>query len=341
MRSGECQARGSVRFGGCVLLKATGVLNDFDRLVEESTGAPLHAERIRIIQVNIGLVCNLACEHCHVASSPRRTEEMNWETMEHILRVAGEVDAELIDITGGAPEMNPHFDRFVEVARAKGFPVQVRTNLTILLEPGYEGEAAFMAAQKVKLVASLPCYLEENVDRQRGEGVYQGSIEAIRRLNALGYALDPALPLDLVYNPIAPCLPPNQKALESDYRRELRGRFGIEFTNLITITNMAIGRYLSHLKKENKAEEYRALLRENFNGETVAPLMCRHQIDIDWDGNIYDCDFNLALRMPVNHGLPANIRDFDAVLHGRRIVTGEHCFGCTAGCGSSCGGALV
>jgi len=315
--------------------------NDFDRRVEEATGGPLVSEHIRIIQVNVGLVCNIACEHCHVASSPRRTEAMSWETMAHVLRVAGEVDAELIDITGGAPEMNPHFERFVAEARAKGFPVQVRTNLTILLEAGYEHTAQFLADNRVKLVASLPCYLEENVDGQRGEGVYRGSIEAIRRLNALGYGIDAGLPLELVYNPIGPHLPPDQSALEADYRRELREQHGIEFTNLITITNMAIGRYLSRLKKDRRADEYRELLRTNFNPATVAPLMCRHQIDINWDGDIFDCDFNLALRMPVNHGLPSNIRDFDPALHARPIVTGEHCFGCTAGCGSSCGGALV
>ena len=323
------------------MLKATDVLNGFDHRVAETTGGPLLADRIRIIQLNIGLTCNLACEHCHVASSPRRKEQMTWETMEHILRVSREVGAELIDSTGGAPEMNPHFERFVSTARAEGFPVQVRTNLTILLEPGYESTAQFMADHQVRLVASLPCYLEENVDRQRGEGVYQGSVEAIRRLNELGYARNPELPLDLVYNPIGPSLPPDQKGLEDDYRRELRSRYGIEFNNLITITNMPIGRYLSRLKKDGRADSYRELLRNSFNPDTVAPLMCRHQIDIDWDGNIYDCDFNLALRMPVNHGAPANIRDFDPSLHERRIVTGEHCFGCTAGCGSSCGGALV
>ena len=323
------------------MLTTSDVVNDFDRRVEDATGGPLVAEHIRIVQLNIGLTCNLACEHCHVASSPRRKEQMTWETMEHILRVTREVDAELIDITGGAPEMNPHFERFIRAAREEGFPVQVRTNLTILLEPGYEKMTSFLAAHEVKLVASLPCYLEENVDTQRGKGVYQGSIEAIRRLNGLGYARNPALPLDLVYNPIGPHLPPDQRSLEADYRRELGERFGIEFTNLITITNMPIGRYLSRLKRDNRADTYRALLRESFNAGTVAPLMCRHQIDIDWDGNIYDCDFNLALRMPVNHGAPANIRDFDPALHERRIVTGDHCFGCTAGCGSSCGGALV
>ena len=324
-----------------MLLKTTDVMNEFDQKVADATGAPLFAERVSVVQVNIGLTCNLACEHCHVASSPRRKEQMDWETMTHILRVAGEVDASLIDITGGAPEMNPHFKRFVSAARAQALDVQVRTNLTILLEPGYEDMARFMTDEGVKLVASLPCYLEENVDRQRGDGVYQGSIEAIRRLNALGYGVEDGEPLDLVYNPVGASLPPDQASLENDYKRELRERYGVEFSRLITITNMPIGRFLSRLKKQGKAESYRTLLRDSFNVDTIAPLMCRHQIDVDWNGNMYDCDFNLALKMMVNHGMPTNIRDFVPGLHKRRIVTGSHCFGCTAGRGSSCGGALT
>jgi len=322
-------------------LKGTTTDNAFDRRVIEATGAPLSAERVSIVQINIGLTCNIACVHCHVASSPRRTEQMNRDVMAHVLRVAGEVGADLIDITGGAPEMNPHFEEFVAEARARGFAVQVRTNLTILLEPGYEHMADFMAAHGVKLVASLPCYTEENVDAQRGEGVYRGSIEALRRLNSVGYGVDERLPLDLVYNPGGASLPGDQGALETDYRRELRERHGIEFTKLITITNMPIGRFLSRLKKEGRAQSYRALLEETFNADTVDGLMCRHQINVDWNGDMYDCDFNLALKMKVNHGAPTNIRDFDASVHTRRIATGNHCFGCTAGHGSSCGGALV
>lgn len=314
---------------------------EFDRRVQASTGESLRAERVSIIQVNIGLTCNLACVHCHVASSPRRKEQMSWETMEHILRVAREIDCELIDITGGAPEMNPHFKEFITATSDGGFNVQVRTNLTILLEPGYEDMASFMAAHRVKLVASLPCYLQGNVDEQRGEGVYDGSIEAIRRLNAIGYGKHPELPLDLVYNPVGPHLPPEQETLEAAYRRVLGDDYGIRFSRLITITNMPIGRYMSQLKKMGKADDYRTLLADAFNPVTIAPLMCRHQIDVDWIGTVYDCDFNLALKFPVNHGLPSNIRDFDGRLHQREIATGDHCFGCTAGRGSSCGGALV
>lgn len=266
---------------------------------------------------------------------------MGWETMEHVLRVARQVDCSLLDITGGAPEINPHFERFVREAREAGIPVQVRTNLTILHEPGYENTASFMAQQRVKLVASLPCYLEENVDRQRGHGAYRGSVKAIKKLNELGYARDPELTLDLVYNPIGPYLPPDQKALERDYRKHLGEHHGIEFNNLITITNMPIGRFMGDLRRQDKAGAYRQLLRDAFNPSTVEALMCRHQINIDWDGNMYDCDFNLAVKLMINHGMPTHISEFDPALHTRRIETGNHCFGCTAGQGSSCGGALV
>ncbi len=315
--------------------------NNFDEAVMAATGAELRAERIRIIQVNIGLKCNLQCRHCHVASAPTRKEEMDWDTMTHILRVARDTKAELVDITGGAPEMNPHFKRFVAAVGELGIPVQVRTNLTILLEPGYEDVAQFMADQRVRLVASLPCYLKENVDKQRGLGVYEDSVKVIQQLNELGYGREPELPLDLVYNPGGPSLPPDQSTLERDYKRILADEFGIEFNSLNAITNMPIGRFMGDLRRLKKADHYRQLLRDAFNPGTIDPLMCRHQIDVDWNGTMYDCDFNLALKMPVNHGMPTNIRDFDPALHTRRIETGNHCFGCTAGCGSSCGGALV
>lgn len=317
-------------------------LNAFDSRVVEATGGLLHGERITTVQVNVGLTCNLACEHCHVSSSPRRTEQMTWETMEHVLRVALDVGARTIDMTGGAPEMNPHFRRFVSRARDAGLDVMVRTNLTILLESGYEDLPALFASKRVHLVASLPCYTKDNVDHQRGDGVYDGSIEAMLRLNAIGYGRDAELPLDLVYNPRGASLPGDQAALEAEYKRELWDRHGLLFSRLYTITNMPIGRFMTALKQENRVEAYRDLLRSSFNATTVAPLMCRHQIDVDWNGVIYDCDFNLALRMPVRgeHGA-LHIRDFNTSLHARRIVTGEHCFGCTAGRGSSCGGALA
>jgi radical SAM/Cys-rich protein len=327
--------------------RATLQISGFDARVAGVLGGPLRGERITTVQVNVGLTCNIACEHCHVASSPRRKEQMSWETMAEVLRVAREVGVGVIDITGGAPEMNPHFRRFVAEAGKAGRTVMVRTNLTILLEPGYEDLPEFFASNRVHLIASLPCYTKESVDRQRGDGVYEGSIEALRRLNAVGYGRDARLSLDLVYNPGGANLPGEQASLEADYKRELWDRHRLVFTRLYTITNMPIGRFMSVLKKEKKAAAYRDLLRSSFNEGTLAPLMCRHQIDVDWNGVIYDCDFNLALRLPADGGAdgvasgPRHIRDFDVSLHTRRIVTGEHCFGCTAGRGSSCGGSLV
>jgi radical SAM/Cys-rich protein len=262
--------------------------------------------------------------------------------MELVLNAARKVRARLVDITGGAPEMNPHFRRFVAALSDEDIDVQVRTNLTILLEPGYEDLIPYMAARKVRLVASLPCYLEQNVDAQRGQGVYEGSIRAIQQLNSHGYGLVDELPLDLIYNPLGPVLPPDQERLEEDYRRELDRRFGIRFTRLHTLTNMPIGRYRAVLRQQKKDAEYQWLLERAFNPRTLEGLMCRHQISVDWNGAMYDCDFNLAVRLPVNHGAPTHIRDFDPdKLAQRRISTAGHCFGCTAGCGSSCGGALV
>ena len=313
--------------------------NDFDLRLADAGVGPLRGISIGTVQVNIGLTCNLACHHCHVESSPRRTEQMSWETMEWTLAAAGKSGARTIDITGGAPEMNPNFRRFVDAALAGGFVVMVRTNLTIMLEDGYRDLPKFYADRGVHLVASLPCYLETNVDRQRGKHVYQESIEIIRQLNALGYGSDPKLPLYLVYNPGGPSLPPNQAELEAAYRERLGGEFGIRFTHLHTITNVPIGRFLHDLKRDGRAGDYQQLLERNFNLETTAELMCRHQLHVGWDGTIYDCDFNYALGLRAE---AAHIRNFDpAAFLVRRIVTGSHCFACTAGCGSSCGGSLV
>ena len=273
---------------------------------------------------------------------------MDWPTMQMVLAVAQAAGARTIDITGGAPEMNPHFRVFVGVARQLGMNVIVRTNLTILLEKGYTDLPEFFRGNRVRLVASLPCYLPQNVNRQRGTHVYEGSIEALRGLNAVGYGTRDDLPLDLVYNPLGPSLPPPQETLEADYKRELEQRWSIRFTRLICITNMAIGRFLHDLQRDGRAEQYQQLLREAFNRATVEGLMCRHQIHISWDGTLHDCDFNYALNMPCHPSVPRHIRDFDPRNHddlrqlrGRPIVTAEHCFGCTAGSGSSCGGAIV
>ena len=315
----------------------------FDEQISTGSRFGLYAaSALNTLQVNIGLKCNLTCRHCHVNSSPKRKEEMGWDTMESILGLAETLSIETIDITGGAPEMNPHFKRFIMAIRAQGITVIVRTNLTIHLEPGYEDYIEFFRDQQVQLVASLPCYLEENVDKQRGEGVYHESIEVIRRLNAVGYGENPNLPLNLVYNPGGGTLPPDQSILEDDYHRELQARFGIHFTHLHTITNVPIGRFKTDLRRDKQLDGYMDTLRGAFNSDTVEPLMCRHQVSIAWDGTIYDCDFNLALRLSTAYGAGTHIDDLDPqTLVQRRIVTGNHCYACTAGAGSSCGGALI
>lgn len=316
--------------------------NAFDTAVHAAQGRPLDAASIGTVQVNVGLRCNLACRHCHVESSPKRTEQMSWETMRLVLDAAEAAGATTLDVTGGAPEVHPLFRRFVDAAVTQGLAVIVRTNLTILLEAGYEDLIDFFATRRVRLVASLPCYAQANVDKQRGRGTYDGSIEAIRRLNAASYGRSADLPLDLVFNPIGPSLPPPQAKLEDAYRRELRERFGIEFTRLLTITNLPIGRYLHDLARDGRAAAYQELLRHSFNPSTLDGLMCRHQLHVGWDGRLYDCDFNFALGLPVDAATDRHVADFDPARHLRRtIATAGHCFGCTAGSGSSCGGALT
>ena len=267
---------------------------------------------------------------------------MEWPIMESVLEVARSVHCQLIDLTGGAPELNPHFRRFVKTLRREDHQVQVRTNLTVLQEPDMEDLPQFFREHGIQIVASMPCYLEENVCAQRGPGTYEKSIAAIRILNSLGYGSDPELSLNLVYNPGGPFLSPPQSALEEDYRRELGQRFGIVFSHLLTITNMPLGRFRNELDRRDQRESYLQLLRKSFNPQTVEGLMCRHQLSVGWDGALYDCVFNLALGLPIDHGAPDHIRCFALIeLSKRRIVTGEHCFGCTAGAGSSCAGALV
>jgi radical SAM/Cys-rich protein len=294
---------------------------------------------VETVQVNVGLRCNLACRHCHVESSPTRSEMMDWATMELVLLAAEKAHASTLDVTGGAPEMHRHFRRFVVAGLGQGIHVMVRTNLTIMLEDGYEDLPEWLATHQIHLIASLPCYLESNVDKQRGKHVYQKSIEVIRRLNACGYGGD--LPLDLVYNPVGASLPPDQAELEADYRRELERRFGIRFSRLYTLTNLPIGRFRHDLERQGKLTAYAQQLEEAYNPATLAALMCRHQLHVGWDGTLYDCDFNFAAGLPVS-GPVRHVRDFDPkVFLRRRIATADHCFGCTAGCGSSCGGSLI
>lgn len=316
--------------------------NSFDQAVIDTRGGPLQADRVRIIQANLGLLCNLNCRHCHVDASPKREEIMAWPTMAAILRLADAMGSVQLDLTGGAPELNPHFRALVRAARDRGHAVQVRTNLTVFFEAGLSDTPEFLADHQVQLVASLPCYLDENVDHQRGRGTYRQSVAALRRLNALGYGIEEDLPLNLVYNPGGAFLPPGQEDLEEAYRRELSKRFGISFSKLLTITNMPLGRFLRDLKTQGEAAHYESLLRDNFNPSTLENLMCRHQVCVSWDGTLADCDFNIALGLGLDRELPTHIDQVTpAMLKGRGIVTGPHCFGCTAGCGSSCGGALV
>lgn len=304
--------------------------------------AVLRSHALKVIQVNLGLQCNLECQHCHVGASPRRKERMTWPTMEQVLALVDRSGCQFVDLTGGAPELNPHFRRLVRALRARQVAVQVRTNLTVLLEPELTDMAEFFQAQQVSLVASMPCYLEQNVDAQRGEGVYKQAAVALRQLNDLGYGTEPERVLNLVYNPGGAKLPPHQSVLEADYRRALRQRFGLEFTHLLTIINMPIGRFRADLRRNGQESDYWALLHQSFNPATLANLMCRSQVSVGWDGKLYDCDFNLALAMPVSLAGADHLHQCDPDKLARRIiVTGDHCLGCTAGYGSSCGGALA
>ncbi len=319
------------------------MFNQFEKTINAQTGdTGLVCEAIETLQVNLGLKCNQECLHCHLECSPSRTEMMEWPVMEHILKALDTSGCRLVDLTGGAPELNPDFRRFIMALKEKGCHVKTRTNLTVLLESGMEDLPSFFKKHSVEIVASLPCYTDENVCAQRGPGVYQKSVETIRRLNMQGYGIDESLPLSLVYNPGGGFLPSPQFALENDYRRELHERFGISFTHLITITNMPIGRFRKMLGGAEHPASYIDLLKGSYNPATVSGLMCRRQVSIGWDGSLYDCDFNLALGLTVNHGAPNHIQEFmPDVLRSRRVVTGEHCFGCTAGAGSSCAGVLV
>ena len=317
-------------------------MNDFEKIAGCDKKTGLYSAAIDTIQVNSGLKCNQQCRHCHLECSPGRTEMMSWTVMEKVIDAAALTGCSLVDITGGAPELNPHFRDFIRRLREMEIAVQVRTNLTVMFEPGNAVLPQFFRDNGVQLVASMPCYLEQNVEAQRGAGVYRKSIEALQKLNSAGYGKDPDLQLRLVYNPGGAFLPSDQAALEADYRKQLEERFGIVFSGLITITNVPIGRFLSRLTTENKFDGYMSLLKGSFNPGTVEKLMCRRQISVGWDGTLYDCDFNLALGSAVDHGAPDHIDDFNfAALEQRRIVTGDHCFCCTAGHGSSCGGALV
>lgn len=308
--------------------------------------APLTRRSATTLQINIGLTCSLACRHCHVESSPARPETMPRDVADRLLELTrGDPSIKTVDITGGAPEMHEQFRYLVKEFRAMGLRVLDRCNLDVLTLPGQEDLAEFLASNGVQVVASLPCYTPDNVEKQRGDGVFDASIRALQALNALGYGVPGSgLDLDLVYNPLGPALPPPQESLEEDYRRELKRAFGIVFTQLICITNMPIKRFADDLRRTGTLQGYMDLLVSSFNPDTVDAVMCRDQVHVAYDGSIYDCDFNYALDMGVAAAgkRDATIYDINSWqdLVSERILTGPHCFGCTAGSGSSCGGAL-
>ncbi len=317
-------------------------------LLKEMSFPPIRRGRLDTLQVNVGYRCNQTCVHCHVDASPHRTEEMTAEVVDVVLAFLERQGVATLDITGGAPELNPHFRRLVTAARAIGVRVMDRCNLTILEQPGQEDLVEFLAREQVEIVASMPCYLEENVDRQRGKGVFEASIRALQRLNALGYGRDRGgLVLDLVYNPQGPALPPPQHALEADYKRVLGERYGIVFNHLFTLANMPIKRFGSMLIVKGEFDRYLQMLHGAHVDQNLTQVMCRNLISVDWQGFVYDCDFNQMLDLPLAQDpsvagrARVHLADlFAADLEGQPIRVAGHCYGCTAGQGSSCGGAL-
>ena len=303
---------------------------------------PLRATGIEIFQINVGKLCNQTCRHCHVDAGPDRTERMTRETAEACIRALERTDAPTVDITGGAPELNENFRYLVDASKALGRHVMDRSNLTVLLLRSQSDLARFLADREVEVIASLPYFLAERTDAQRGAGVFDKSIEALRLLNRLGYGQGGALRLNLVYNPTGAFLPGDQNALEREFKRELDRRYGISFDRLYTITNMPISRFLDFLIESGNYEGYMERLVNSFNPAAAAEVMCRNTLSIGWDGQLYDCDFNQMLDETVGFGAPVHIRDFSPErLEKRRIVTGLHCYGCTAGAGSSCGGTTT
>ncbi|MBW4534968.1 MAG: arsenosugar biosynthesis radical SAM protein ArsS [Pleurocapsa minor HA4230-MV1] len=313
---------------------------------------PLTKSQITVLQINLGRKCNLACTHCHVEASPKRTEELSPEVCQQIIELINRFpQIQTVDLTGGAPEMNYGFRPLVEAAKAQGKEVIVRSNLTIFFEPGFEDLPEYFAQNQLRVTASLPCYLEDNVDRQRGAGVYNHSIQAIQRLNQLGYGTDPNLAIDLVYNPPLPtkndfALTPNQQKLEQDYKAYLAEHFQIQFNNLFTITNIPIGRTKQFLQRRGIHDDYLQFLAENYNPATLTSVMCRNELSIDYLGNVYDCDFNqmenIAATTPDRDRLTvAKLLSLDNLDVIKEIKTANYCYGCTAGTGSSCGGSLL
>ena len=304
--------------------------------------APVARGAFRTLQLNLGRFCNLACTHCHVEAGPKRTEMMAPEVLDRIQAWMARHRPAVLDLTGGAPELIPGFRDLVRAGRALGAEVIDRCNLAVLQEPGQEDLAAFLAEHRVHVVASMPCYLADNVDKQRGKGTYDRSIQGLQQLNAVGYGRDPELPLHLVYNPGGAGLPPRQETLEPDYRTRLKADWGIDFTGLWCLTNVPIKRFRRFLEQTGKLELYEQKLRDAYNPGTIDGLMCRSTVNVDHRGRVYDCDFNLALDLPLGDGPERHLWDLDpAALAGGPIAMRDHCLACTAGCGSSCTGAVA
>lgn len=315
----------------------------FDKKFETTGKDLLLADGIEILQVNIGKMCNQVCKHCHVDAGPDRKEIMTRETMQQCLDILSKTEIPTVDLTGGAPELNPDFKWFVEEIKKLGRHVIIRSNLTILESIGFGDYAEFMANHKCEITSSLPYYRASFTDKQRGNGVFEKSISAIKKLTVLGYGKENSgLILNLVYNPVGAFLPASQEQLEKDYKRELWNNHQVVFNNLYTITNMPISRFLDYLIQSGNYDSYMQRLVDSFNPAAAANVMCRFTISVGWDGQLYDCDFNQMLDLNMDHGAPKHIRDFNfSLIEKRRIVTGQHCYGCTAGAGSSCGGATA
>lgn len=325
------------------ILGQTRACPPFASRMQQAGMAPLQATGITVLQVNVGKLCNQTCRHCHVDAGPDRRESMSAETAAACLRVLERADIPTLDITGGAPELNPSFRLLVEGARALGRHVMDRCNLSVLLLPSQGDLADFLARHQVEIIASLPSFRRAQTDAQRGDGIFEKSIEALRRLNRLGYGQEGSgRVLNLVHNPVGAFLPPKQEAIEAQFRRELAQQHGVSFNHLYTITNMPISRFLEFLVESGNYEGYLERLANAFNPAAAQGVMCRYTLSVGWDGTLYDCDFNQMLDLRLSEGLPCRIGDFDpALLHHRRIVTANHCYGCTAGSGSSCGGAVA
>lgn len=324
---------------GQLLVPVTGP--HFHEVIAPHITALRHAKPTEL-QINLGKLCNLACHHCHVDAGPKRTEIMSWPVMKKILAWAQAANIERVDLTGGAPELNPDFRRFCDRLLDLGIKITSRCNITVLFEPKQEDLAQWYADRNVRLVCSLPCYTQDNVDAQRGKGVFDKSIAGLVQLNSLGYGQSKQKILDLVYNPVGAFLPPDQSALEQDYRHMLMQNFDISFTSLLAITNIPINRFAHALQRDGKIEDYQKLLVNNFNPQTLAGLMCRHTVNLDWLGRVYDCDFNQMLELPMSGGKSQFLWDLSIdSIEGKIIATNRHCFGCTAGAGSSCGGTLA